>query len=123
MVKKFFMGTAAILLLYVLVSWAVSTLAEFSKEQNTALIISGIIATLNIVVAFLIIYVSKDKKQSEFARIFLGGMVVRLLAMLAVIFMVFKYSDADRFVFIGSLFILYFLYQIWEVLTLNNKNK
>ncbi len=122
MVKKFFIGTAVILLFYVLVSWAVSVVADFSKEQNSALFISGIIATLNIVVAFLIIYFSKDRKQSEFAKIFLGGMVLRLLVMLATIFMVFKYSDADHFVFIGSLFILYFLYQIWEVLTLNSKN-
>ncbi len=122
MVKKFFIGTAVILLFYVLVSWAVSVVADFNKEQNSALFISGIIATINIVVAFLVIYFSKDKKQSEFAKIFLGGMVVRLLAMLATIFMVFKYSDADHFVFIGSLFILYFLYQIWEVLTLNSKN-
>lgn len=123
MAKKFFTGTAAILLLYVLLAWAVSVVAEFSNEQNSALFISGIIATVNIVVAFLIIYFSKDRKQSEFAKIFLGGMVVRLLAMLAVIFMIFRYSDADHFVFIGSLFILYFLYQIWEVLTLNSKNK
>ena len=104
MVKKFFIGTAVILLFYVLVSWAVSVVADFSKEQNSAL------------------FISKDRKQSEFAKIFLGGMVLRLLVMLATIFMVFKYSDADHFVFIGSLFILYFLYQIWEVLTLNSKN-
>ncbi len=123
MVKKFFVGTAVILLFYILAAWAVSIVAGFVNEQNSALFISGIIATVNIVVAFLIIYFSKDKKQSEFAKIFLGGMVVRLLAMLATIFMVFKYSDADHFVFIGSLFILYFLYQIWEVLTLNSKNK
>ena len=121
MVKKFFIGTAAILLFYTLSAWGISVVAGFVKEQNSALFISGIIATLNIVVAFLIIYFSKDKKQSEFAKLFLGGMVIRLLAMLATIFVVFKYSDADHFVFIGSLFILYFLYQIWEVLTLNSK--
>ena len=121
MVKKFFIGTAAILLFYTLSAWGISVVAGFVKEQNSALFISGIIATLNIVVAFLIIYFSKDKKQSEFAKLFLGGMVIRLLAMLATIFVVFKYSDADHSVFIGSLFILYFLYQIWEVLTLNSK--
>jgi len=121
MAKKFFIGTGVILLFYMLVAWAVSVVAGFGEQQNLALSLSGIIATVNIVVAFLIIYFSKDRKQSEFAKIFLGGMVVRLLAMLAFIFMVFKYSDADHFVFIGSLFILYFLYQIWEVLTLNSK--
>lgn len=123
MIKKFFIGIAVILFIYVLMGWSISVIAEFSAEKIFGLQISGILATLNIVVAFFIIYFTKDKEQAQFSRIFLGSMIIRLFAMLAVIFTIFKFVTVDRFIFIGSLFVLYFLYQIWEVWILNSYHK
>jgi hypothetical protein len=121
--KKFALGIITILLVYSLSGWALVVLAKLTSSQVLGLKISGILATLNIVAAFSIIFLFKDKEQTQFARIFLGGLVVRLLAMLAVIFMILKYSSVDHFIFIGSLFVLYFIYQIWEVLILNSNHK
>ena len=119
--KKFFTGIAVIFMIYAGVSWGIVQIAAFGAEKIQGLVISGILATANVISAYLILQLSMPKGQKAFAKIFLSGMVARLLGMLAVIFIVFKYSDTDHFVFIGSLFILYFMYQIWEVLTLNSK--
>ncbi len=123
MVKKFFIGVAVILAVYATVAWGIVTVADFGPGKIKGLYFSGILATINVVVAFVILKLSMPKDQKTFAKIFLSGMVVRLLGLLIAIFLIFKYSDADHFVFIGSLFILYFMYQIWEVLTLNGKKK
>ncbi len=119
--KKFFIGVAAILIIYIVAAWSIVQLAGFQAEKIKGLYFSGILATINVVMAYVVLKLAMPKDQKTFAKIFLSGMVLRLLGLLILIFMIFKYSDADHFVFIGSLFILYFMYQIWEVLILNNK--
>lgn len=121
MVKKFFIGVAVILTVYSVIAWGIVEVAGFGSDKIKGLYFSGILATINVVAAFVILKLSMPKDQKTFAKIFLSGMVVRLLGLLIAIFLIFKYSGADHFVFIGSLFILYFMYQIWEVLTLNGK--
>ncbi len=123
MAKKFFLGMAAILTVYIAAAWGISVLAAFNIEQVLGLKLSGILATVNVTLAYLVIYFAQSKEQSEFAKIFLSGMVVRLFALLAFIFIIFNYSRADHFVFIGSLFILYFVYQIWEIFIISKQNK
>lgn len=122
MAKLFFLGVAGILIVYIASAWGISVAAELNADQILGLKISGVLATMNVVFAYLIIYFSQTKDQSAFAKIFLSGMVVRLFAMLALIFAIFNFSRADHFVFIGSLFILYFIYQIWEVLIISKQN-
>lgn len=122
MAKLFFLGVAGILIVYIASAWGISVAAELNADQILGLKISGVLATMNVVFAYLIIYFSQTKDQSAFAKIFLSGMVVRLFAMLALIFAIFNFSRADHFVFISSLFILYFIYQIWEVLIISKQN-
>ena len=62
-----------------------------------------------------------NKDFNAFVRVFIGGIVIRMTVMLAVIFIIFKFMHIDNFVFIFSLFILYFIFQIWE-LTIINKH-
>ena len=121
MQKKFFLGLGAILIIYAGASYVIALIASFSRDQIFSLYVSGIIATVNVVIAFLVVKFSMNKGQDIFTKIFLSGMVIRLLGLLAVIFLILQYSRVDRFVFIGSLFILFFIYQVWEVLILNSK--
>jgi len=122
MIKKFLIGIVAILVLYIVLSWAIAVIGGFGPEKIQALCYSGILATLNIVIAFGVLKFSINQTQKTFAKFFLSGMVLRLLGLLICIFLIFNFSRADHFVFIGSLFILYFMYQIWEVLIVNTKN-
>lgn len=120
MLKRFAFGTSIILVLFVLGGWAAAKIASFQEEQNSGLIASGILATANIVVAFGIIQFSIQKDQKTFSKIFLTGMGVRLVLMLTVILAIIRFTRIDSFVFISALFILYFLFQIWEVVVLNS---
>ena len=60
MVKKFILGILVILVSYSLIAWGISFIAQFSENQILGLQISGILATVNVVIAFLIIYLAKD---------------------------------------------------------------
>lgn len=123
MTKKFLIGISAILSVYIFFSWLTSELAGFDSYQIQSLIFAGALATLNILTAYIIVKLSIHRGQKEFSKIFLSGMVIRILFLLIIIFLVLKYTQANDFVFIGSLFILYFVYQVWEVLFLNSAFK
>ena len=123
MTKKFLAGIGAILGIYILFAWFTAELAGFNALQANSLIFGGGLATINILLAYLIVKLSIHKGQKEFSRIFLSGMIVRVLILLGVIFLILKYARVNDFVFIGSLFILYFVYQVWEVLFLNSAFK
>lgn len=120
MARKFVSGIVVILVVYVIGSWGLINLLHFSAAQVLSLKISGILATLNVLLAFFVIYFTRKSRQEIFVRFFLATMVVRLLLMLAVVFMVLQLSTADHFIFISSLFVLYFVYQTWELLVLNS---
>lgn len=123
MAKRFFLGVFFILAVYVMAAWGIIRLAHFSAPQIDGIFYSGILGTVNIVLAFLIIKFSIERDQKTFSKIFLVGLIVRLLGLMIFIWIIFNYTDVNRFIFIGSLFILYFLYQIWEVLILYSSYK
>ncbi len=123
MSRKFFSGVLVILIIYILAAWGMIQIAALNSDQIQGIIYSGIIGTVNIVLAYLIIRIAIYKDQKTFSKIFLGGLVARLLLLFVFIYLILNFSSTDRFVFIGSLFILYFIYQIWEVLILNNNVK
>jgi len=123
MTKKFFVGVVVILAVYSLAAWGIGKVVPFNGEQFNGILISGILGTLNIVIAYFIIKIAMGKDQKTFSQIFLGGLVIRLLALFIIIWIIFNYTSTDRFIFIGSLFILYFMYQVWEVLILYSNYK
>ena len=55
MVKKFFIGVAVILAVYATVAWGIVTVADFGPGKIKGLYFSGILATINVVVAFVIL--------------------------------------------------------------------
>jgi len=123
MTKKFLAGIFAVLAVYIIGAWGISAVSGFGKIENLSLVYSGILATLNIIAAYFLIKISINKGRKEFGKIFITGMVIRLFLMLLFIFIILKNCPVDNFVFIISLFILYFIYQIWEVVFLNSNFK
>ena len=63
MFTKFIAGIAAILAVYVLAAWGLSVIVPFDDQQVLGVILSGFIATINVIFAFLIIYISKNAKR------------------------------------------------------------
>jgi len=118
MIKKFLFGVGLILIFYMISAYALAVFAELDAQ---GLFAAGLLATINIIAAYGIIAYAFRHEQKKFAKIFLSGLVIRLFILLSVIFLILKFTTVNHFVFISSLFILYFIYQIWEV-TFLNKN-
>jgi len=112
-----------ILAVYALAAWGIGRIVHFNENQFNGIFLSGILGTANIVLAYFVIKIAMGKDQKTFSQIFLGGLIVRLLALFIIIWIIFNYTLTDRFIFIGSLFILYFMYQVWEVLILYSNYK
>jgi hypothetical protein len=121
--KNFFLSVSVIVIAYSALSWLFSALYAFDTTQNTALIVSGILGTVNIVISFIILTVSYDKDIKGFMVNYFGGMGIRLLFLLLTIFLILKFMRIDIFVFILSLFVLYFIFQILEIYYIHSYQK
>jgi cation transport ATPase len=119
MAKKFYMGVLVIALVFATLSWSALTLFQLDKGYLNAFIMSGILATINIVVVFEIIKFSQKVNNAEFNKRFLVSMGVRFAFLLGTIFITIHMVHIHLIAFLGSLFGLYFIYQIWEVYYLN----
>ena len=121
--KNFFLSVSVIVIAYSALSWLFSALYAFDTTQNTALIVSGILGTVNIVISFIILTVSYDKDIKGFMVNYFGGMGIRLLFLLLTIFLILKFMRIDIFVFILSLFVLYFIFQTLEIYYIHSYQK
>jgi len=119
MIKGFVIGVTVVLGIYSILAVLLTITADYHPAQYQGLIWAGIIAAVNVVTAFLIVLFAITKDQTTFIRIFLSGVAIRLFIMLAMIFVILRYSQLNRFVFIVAFFILYFLLQGWEMIVLN----
>ena len=119
-ISKFLSGVVIILLIYAMGSWGFARIFQMGAEKINSLWISGIINTINIVVAFLIIKFTINKEEKKFMKSFFAGMGIRVLALLAIILFLLSKNYIEQFTFIISFFILYFLFQIWEIWLINS---
>ena len=76
---------------------------------------SGIINLLNSLAAIIAFQRGFDKSNNVFLLYTLGGMVIRLLLMLLLIFLSLKYLNIDKLGFIFTLVIIYFVNLILEI--------
>jgi len=83
-------------------------------------VISGILCALFYVISgyFSYYYASKLKQQS-FTKIFLFSIAGRFLIVISIIMMIIKLSNINTEIFIVSFFIWYFVFQIFEIVNLN----
>jgi len=119
-ISKFLSGVVIILLIYAMGSWGFARIFQMGAEKINSLWISGIINTINIVVAFLIIKFTINKEEKKFMKSFFAGMGIRVLALLAIILFLLSKNYIEQFTFIISFFILYLLFQIWEIWLINS---
>ncbi len=118
--KTFFIGILGILAVYAAGAWGFSTILHFDAQKVNGLWWSGIINTVNIVVAFLIIKFTIHKEARQFMKMFFSGMGIRVLLLLAALLIILKKGEVNQFTFILSFFILYVLFQMWEIWMINS---
>ena len=86
------------------------------------LLFAALITTFNFVLGLLSIKLSLKKPIKTFLILFLGGMVFRLMLMLAEVYICLKFLELKGNNFIFLVFIFYVLYQIIEIFYVNNRN-
>lgn len=117
--RFFLISISTSLLIGVLILLIISFVFELSKQDWIA-IGSGLFLALTYVLAgFFVFYRALNLKQKEFNIIFLSSIFIRLLMLTIILIVVFKFSDIDKKIFLISLFVWYFIFQLWEVISFN----
>lgn len=117
--RFFLISISTSLLIGVLILLIISFVNELSKQDWIA-IGSGLFLALTYVLAgFFVFYRALNLKQKEFNIIFLSSIFIRLLMLTIILIVVFKFSDIDKKIFLISLFVWYFIFQLWEVISFN----
>ena len=119
MAKLFFIGVIIILTLYIITAVSLVLIYDFDQTIIKSLILSPIITTANISLAFWIIIRISGRKGDDFNKVFLGSMGARFAGLAAIIFIVIKLLNIHKIGFLVSLFLLYFIFQFWEVIVVN----
>ena len=113
-------------LIFVLLVIAASTIFYQADKLNAnfyfPLLFAALITTFNFILGLLSIKLSLKKPIKTFLILFLGGMVFRLMLMLAEVYICLKFLELKGNNFIFLVFIFYVLYQIIEIFYVNNRN-
>lgn len=119
MAKKFFIGVFIILIIYILAVISLNNIFDYGRTIVISFLISAIITTTNISLAFLIIMRIQNKEGADFNKFFLGSMGTRFAGLAVIIFLIIKFANIHQFGFLVSLFLLYFIFQFWEAIIIN----
>lgn len=92
----------------------------FVQQYNLSLLPGHIIAlattSANVLVAFYLAKTGLDGSMNAFMLRVMGGMGMRMLAMLVVVLLVVMFTDLPKMSFIISLFISYILKSVLEII-------
>ena len=119
MAKKFFIGIFIILIIYILAVISLSNIFDYGRIIVISFLISAIITIANISLAFLVIMRIQSKEGINFNKFFLGSMGARFIGLAAIIFFIIKFTNIHQIGFLVSLFLLYFIFQFWEMIIVN----
>ena len=92
---------------------------HYSDRFLTAVITGSLCALFYVISGFFTYYYAARLKQRSFTRVFLFSVAGRFILIMIMIALILKFSNIDTEIFIVSFFIWYFVFQILEVLSLN----
>ncbi len=117
--KFFWQGISSLLLTSLLISWIVCYWFDSVPAVILAITAGSMLAWLFVSSGFISFYMARSKPGPAFHKIFLGSIFGRLTVMTVLLILIFRYSAINRLPFMISLFCGYFIFQIWEVLSLD----
>lgn len=88
-----------------------------------SLLYAALIGAGNFILFSIFAYLSFKKSNKYFLIMNLGGMLIRLILMLIVVFLMLNYLKVDRYAFIFGLLFWYLFYQIFEILIVKESYK
>lgn len=75
-----------------------------------------LVVFVSIGIGILSFELAKEKENKSFLKIYFGGMIIRLILLLFLIFVILKYIGINPLSFLFSLFIFYIINQIIELI-------
>jgi hypothetical protein len=114
-VKKIYKQFALVYILVYAFIFLFFFLNTISLNSLNSTFPAGIINLLNSLAAIYAFHKGFNKSSNVFLIYTLGGMLIRLFAMLILIFLTLKYLNIDKLGFIFTLFIIYFINLILEI--------
>lgn len=116
---KFLGGTAIILFVYAMFCWGLNNIMGQGGEIVKAFVYSGILATIFVLITFFSTVIVSARAKINFIKVFFVTLGIRFVVMLGMIIIILTKVSLDYFTFLVSLFILYFLFQIWEMFVIH----
>lgn len=114
----FLISFAAILILLI-----ISYLNAISFHLSLSILIAALITTMNFILFVFSFNYSFKKSNNIFLIFTLGGIGVRLLLMLALVFISIKFLKVDKSGFIFAFFLWYIFYLMYEISVVKLKLK
>ncbi len=88
-----------------------------------SLFIAWAMVVANTVAGYLLFDYALDKESTLFTKVVFGGLTIRLLVLMVLVFVVIIRNLVDRHDFVLSFFAFYCIYVIVEILGYQKKNK
>ena len=119
MLKKSLPFSAVIIVIYISAAYIISGHYNYNQAEIEAFLFAGLLAVLNMILAFNFIDKNLTKSQNEFMKSFMKSTILRLVIVLAIFFTILLTMSLNHFVFSIGFFILYFLFQMIEIYILH----
>ena len=117
--KSFFVRILISLLLGFVFIFFISKFVDLPKDVWGALSLGTVCALVHVISGFFTYFYAAKMNQNAFNKIFVASIAGRFLFLICLIALILKFSDVNMEVFLISFFIWYFVFQIWEVISLN----
>lgn len=114
MIKQIKISAAIIILINAIII-LLSYFEILSNSQLKSLILGCLISIINYIIFLFLFNKSVKEENKKFIKINLGGMVFRIMFILALIFLTLRFLKVDKYEFIFALLIWYILLLIFEI--------
>ena len=123
MIRQFLLRITFSLLTGCFFLFLVSNFVKFADNTWSAISIGTLLALAYVGSGFLSIYLAVNRYQNNFVRFFVISMAVRFALIMVVIILIIKLTGLEETSFLISFFVWYFIFQMWEILSLNSMMK
>ncbi|MGB9664243.1 MAG: ATP synthase subunit I [Ignavibacteria bacterium] len=103
------------LLIFNLIPFILSFLIISDHQIEVSIFWGWLVVFVSIGIGVLSFELAKEKENKSFLKIYFGGMIIRLILLLFLIFVILKYIGINPLSFLFSLFIFYVINQIIEL--------
>ena len=92
---------------------------DLSNDVLSGIAVGTACALIYVISGFISFYYALTLSQESFTKVFVLSIGGRFLLIIGVIALILKFTEVNTEIFLISFFIWYFIFQIWEVLSLN----